>query len=87
MKSPIRPAMVSTGVNVVFTIAIKAPIIANIIATQTHVTVVIQRPKLRNSPFKFSVTIGTARTILKILLFLFLAKLLASLSRNLECDR
>lgn len=44
-KRPVLPAIVSTGVNVVFTIAIKAPITAKTTAPQTHATVVTHRPK------------------------------------------
>lgn len=61
MKRPVLPAMVSTGVSVVLTMAISAPMTAKTIAPQTHATVVIHRPKWRKSgsPFKCSVTVGT----------------------------
>ncbi len=45
MKRPVLPAMVSTGVSVVLTMAISAPMTAKTIAAQTQATVVIHRPK------------------------------------------
>ena len=54
MNSPNRPAIGSTGVIVVLTMADNAPISAKTMAAQIEVTVAIHRPKCINSGSPFN---------------------------------